>query len=219
MHGATASLLTGTSCTCACHRDYGCRTRPVERALMAAPSSPGWVPPVRPSCRLRAPDQQRLRGRGDWRVDTQGVGERGQVVAAIFVLAEDAAGDQCPHQPAQRIGIRGDAARQVVEGQRSVPERIGDAEFVARVNCLRHPCPQKEVCHDDRRRRQPLMESVQMVAHMLDESDQSCGRNLRGGRSWHFIAPMPEWRQVVAAALSRRRRPRSQRFGRRRSGR
>ena len=42
--------------------------------------------------------------------------------------AEEATADQCPQQPAQRIRVGADPIRQLVEVERFLVERIGDAE-------------------------------------------------------------------------------------------
>jgi hypothetical protein len=102
------------------------------------------------------------------------------------VLAEDATTDQCPHQPAERIGIRAHPDCQIVQAQRSVLKSVGDAELGGRVNRLGYPRPQKQIRYCDRRGRQSLMKSIHVVAHMLDKSDQSCGRNFGSGR--HGVA-------------------------------
>jgi len=53
-------------------------------------------------------------GCGYRRVGAQGLGKRGQVIAAVAVLAEYAATDQCPHQPLEGVGVRADTVCQLI---------------------------------------------------------------------------------------------------------
>ncbi len=114
-------------------------------------------------------------------------GERGQIVAAVAVLTEYAAAYQCPHQPPERVSVRADAARQLIQPASFSRKGVGDAERGGRLDCLRYPRPQYQLQHRDRRWNQPLMKSIKVVAETLEDSGQFLGgRNLCLGRHCVF---------------------------------
>src|SRR5215471_7294323 len=63
---------------------------------------------------LRRTDETRPPGHRYRSVGAQGIGKRGQAVAAIAVLAEYAATNQRPHQPLEGAGVRADTVRQLI---------------------------------------------------------------------------------------------------------
>ncbi len=115
-------------------------------------------------------------------VGTQRVGKGIQLIAAVAAMTEDAPADQCPQQPAQRVGVRIHPDRQLVDRQRPVREGIGDTELRCHSDRLRRPAGNDHLHHRCRRGYQPLMEPIQVVASPLDDAGQLGGWHLGGRR-------------------------------------
>ena len=133
--------------------------------------------PSRSSAMLRRSVEQRRPGHRYRRVGTQGFRESIESVFAVAVSAEHAAADQRPHQALHRIGVRADAARQVVGRQRARDERIGDAEFRRHLKRLRHPCRQNHFHHRDGRGGQSLVRAIEAVSETFNQSHQGHWRD------------------------------------------
>ena len=86
-----------------------------------------------------APDVSSHASQRDIAIAAQRVRERVEVIAPVAQLTEHAAADQGPQQAADGVGIRIDRVGQLVDRQRAVRQRIGDAEIGRSGNRLRDP--------------------------------------------------------------------------------
>lgn len=120
-------------------------------------------------------------------IGTQRLGQRGQVVAPVAPLPKDSPRDQRPQKPRECVRIRLDTASQLIDGQRTVRQRVRDPELGCSVNRLRYPRAHDQLRQRHRRRNEPLMEAIQMVADPLDTPSKLRRRSL--GVGGHTLLP------------------------------
>jgi hypothetical protein len=116
--------------------------------------------------------------------------QRCQVVAAVAALTEDAPADQCTQQPAQRVWVRADRARQFTDPERLFGQGIGDAQLGGDGDGLRQPRASNELHHHGRRRSRRLMKPQEVMTGPLDHADQWDRWNL--GRDGHALEDFME---------------------------
>ena len=121
------------------------------------------------------------------RIPPKGARKRRQVVAAVTAPAKDPTADQRPQQPAQRVWVGADPIRQLVQPERPLGQRIGDAQVGGNGHGLGEPGADDELGHRGRRgdkRRVKPQKMMTAPLHRVNQADRRCyGRNFHGSTS------------------------------------
>jgi hypothetical protein len=144
------------------------------------PAGPNGVRKVAPMLVvLRRTQEASQRGHRHVGVAAQGVRQRGEVVAAVAALMENASRDQGPQQSTKSVCVGADGARQPVRRQRPLGESVRNAEVRRRGDRLCCPGVGDHFQYRDRSWDRAPVQSAEVMPGASYRAHDSGGRNLR----------------------------------------